>query len=320
MSRGVITPFTLSEIQKYLDDNEFNKNKIWTLTENNEDKIYYKRSTVELFCSVHNTTFKRRPHKIKEGILCPLCYKKRNMPSIDELKKQFEQKGYELLSDSYSKAVDPLYYICKKHPDIIQRTSYDVFSHGHGCKFCARESSGLKKRVPLEELKKKFEEYGYILESVEYIDKKLFIYYRCKKHIDKLQKIQYCNFLNGSGCAYCRRSKGEREIERILKKYKINFEEQKDFPGCVNINPLLFDFYLPDYNLCIEYQGRQHFQLANFYGKQLDKKIMEENFEKQKKRDKIKYDYCKNNNINLLYITYKDFKRIEEILMEHLKI
>ena len=38
----------------------------------------------------------------------------------------------------------------------------------------------------------------------------------------------------------------------------------------------------------------------------------------QQKRDKIKNEYCKNNNLNLLRISYKNYKDIEKILDEYL--
>jgi len=43
-------------------------------------------------------------------------------------------------------------------------------------------------------------------------------------------------------------------------------------------------------------------------------KKMQENLEKTKNKDKIKTDYCLNNNINLLRIPYWDKDKIDEIL------
>ena len=54
------------------------------------------------------------------------------------------------------------------------------------------------------------------------------------------------------------------------------------------------DFYLPDYNIAIECQGIQHFEPIDFFGG-------EEKFDEQIERDRIKYNLCKNNNINIIY-------------------
>jgi very-short-patch-repair endonuclease len=80
----------------------------------------------------------------------------------------------------------------------------------------------------------------------------------------------------------------------------------------VYIKKLKFDFYLPNYNLCIEYDGRQHFEPIDFFGG-------EKNFEIIKKRDKIKNEYCLNNNIHLIRIPYNEYKNINSILHNEIK-
>ena len=57
---------------------------------------------------------------------------------------------------------------------------------------------------------------------------------------------------------------------------------------------------MPDYDLCIEYQGEQHFNKTAFLKK-------EEDFKKAQKRDEIKRDWCsKPGNPNLLEIRYDE--------------
>ena len=72
----------------------------------------------------------------------------------------------------------------------------------------------------------------------------------------------------------------------------------------------LFDFYLPDYNKCIEYDGIYHFQTT--------RRTTEKDLKEQQKRDKIKNDFCQKNNIPLLRISYLDFNNItiEKLLNE----
>ena len=48
--------------------------------------------------------------------------------------------------------------------------------------------------------------------------------------------------------------------DKILEFLNIKYEEQKTFEGLKYIGKLRFDFYLPDYNLCIEFQGKQHYE------------------------------------------------------------
>jgi len=68
------------------------------------------------------------------------------------------------------------------------------------------------------------------------------------------------NHLRGSGCPSCGQSKGEDRIQKLLEENNIKFIKQHRFPDCKNIKPLSFDFYLLEYNTCIEFDGIQHFE------------------------------------------------------------
>lgn len=90
----------------------------------------------------------------------------------------------------------------------------------------------------------------------------------------------------------------EREVKIFLDENNINYIQQKKFSDCKFIRPLPFDFYLPDYNICIEVDGEQHFYEHSKYFENV------QNFEDRKNKDAIKNDYCKNNNIELIRIKY----------------
>lgn len=124
-------------------------------------------------------------------------------------------------------------------------------------------------------------------------------------------------FVNYYGrCPNCNknRSCGETEINRVLKKYNIQFIEQYRFQECKNILPLPFDFYIESKNTCIEFQGLQHYKINSFFNNNSDKLTDEERFKKLKYRDKIKKDFCSNNNINLIEIKYNQIPKIESII------
>ena len=112
-------------------------------------------------------------------------------------------------------------------------------------------------------------------------------------------------------------SKGEVATMIYLENNNIEYIRQYKFKDCKDKRALPFDFYLPQYNLCIEYDGKGHFQKVDYYGKLADDKL-QENYEYVKKHDKIKTEYCKNHNIKLLRISYKE--NIENKLNEWLKI
>ncbi len=136
---------------------------------------------------------------------------------------------------------------------------------------------------------------------------------KCKKCNNIFNQTPEKHLNSKHGCPICKQSRGENKIKNILDKLNIDYEIQKRFDDCKNILSLPFDFYLQDQNLLIEYNGIQHYKPIGYFG---GEKTFKDNF----KKDKIKVDYCKNNNINLLIISYKDFDQIEDILTKQLLI
>ena len=108
----------------------------------------------------------------------------------------------------------------------------------------------------------------------------------------------------------------EIKIAWFLTNNNIKFEREKRFSDCKNILPLPFDFYIPQYNLCIEFDGSCHFKKTNWNGEYTEEQL-KENLESYQLRDQIKNDYCKTNGINLLRIRYDE--NVEEKLIEYFK-
>lgn len=91
---------------------------------------------------------------------------------------------------------------------------------------------------------------------------------------------------------------GVQKVISILQKNNIKYEQEKKYDTCVLPKgfKLPFDFYLPEYNILIEYDGEQHFKVA--FGQTEEKLIL------QKQYDEIKNQWCKDNNIKLIRIPY----------------
>lgn len=127
---------------------------------------------------------------------------------------------------------------------------------------------------------------------------------------------RYLRFGDTSSCG-CLKSKGNATINRLLTLSKVKFENEYSFPDfCTHKgHPYKFDFAVfndeNELKFLIEYQGNIHFQVGTGWNNQ-------ESLEDIQRRDKIKYDYCKEHNITLYYITYLDDieEKIEEFLHE----
>ena len=123
-----------------------------------------------------------------------------------------------------------------------------------------------------------------------------------------MKKKRY--YYNGKRC-----SKGEKRIIEYFISRNILFEKEYTFDNCISLqnHKLRFDFYLPEYEVLIEYSGQHHFAPVNKYSRA--KKV----HEKTKLHDQIKKDYCQMNSIPLIEISYKDFEKIGEILDQLLR-
>lgn len=170
------------------------------------------------------------------------------------------------------------------------------------------------------------------------------IYWKCPKgiHKDYSRKISESNLRNFR-CPECDYSKGEEKIsnyfvnlgfvkindedykllDKILKYKHTYFIPQKKFNDLIGLKGglLSYDFYLPNlkYNLLIEFDGIFHYELIKFR-KNEPIKYAEERLKKQQEHDRLKDEYAKNNNINLLRIPYWEFDNIEKILNNYLNI
>lgn len=297
----------------------------------------------------------------------------KNKYNYDDMKKCFENKGYELLEEEYRNMHAKIKYICNKHKELgVQETNFEqALSYNKQCKLCKAEDikeridKERQKKVPLYVQKCKDRNYEYIGYIIK--DNEMWIKYICEEHKTKgVQLIRASHFADGigcpycahkkitiedlkndgriqgveilgeyvrndvkikckclkcnriiyitpnhlkrgEGCRYCKLSKGEKKIEKYLIDNNIKYFTQYKFDDCRMINPLRFDFYLPDYNICIEYNGKQHYKSVKHFGGT-------ENFERQQQRDNVKRVYCQNNNIKLVEIPYTEFNNIENLL------
>ena len=138
-------------------------------------------------------------------------------------------------------------------------------------------------------------------------------YYICECDCGNITKVDGRNLKSGhtTSCG-CIKSKGERAISLYLKNHNIDYEREKTFEDCIDKQPLKFDFYIPSKNLLIEYDGEQHFQISRFGNKTVEEAT--QMLKLQQYHDQIKNQWCIDNNIELLRISFKEFNELDKIL------
>lgn len=168
---------------------------------------------------------------------------------------------------------------------------------GSGCPKCFAIRNSINRTKTHEQYVDEVSKINHnIIVVGKYVDVGTKILHRCL--IDGCEWFSLpSNILSYHGCPVCNSSIGEKLISKYLNDNQINYTPQYKFSDCKHIKPLPFDFYLQDYNVCIEYDGIQHFESVERFGG-------EEGFRKTRERDEIKTQYCKNNNIPLLRIRY----------------
>lgn len=257
-------------------------------------------SKITIICPIHGKFTQVVESHWKCG--CKKCGRYPTKKNTNDLVKKLEQlygNYYDYSLVEWKGRESKIKIICPKHG--IQEINTRWTLRGN---VCCRECYFDTKRLTQKEFEDKANyihnnQFDYSLSKYKNASTPITI--KCNKgHIFKMKPQTH--LYSCSGCPICmseKRSSGERKIRWFLTQNKIEFEEQKTFDGCKYKQLLLFDFYLPQYNLCIEYQGLQHYQITNCFGG-------EKEFELRQKRDNIKREFCKNNNINLLEIKYNE--------------
>ncbi len=213
---------------------------------------------------------------------------------------------YDYTKSHYRKSVSKLTITCRIHGDFEQRPN-DHISGANGCPSCKFEKIGNLKRSTLESVLTKFrdthgERYSY--DAVKYVNSDTHITVGCAYH--GYFKVTPSKHLIGRGCPTCKYSNGERMVAKALDELKIEFENQKTFSGLIGDCRLLkFDFYLPDYDALIEFDGEFHFNHKKCFDfKNLEESEAIERFLKVVEYDAIKNAFATNNAKYLLRIPY----------------
>lgn len=125
--------------------------------------------------------------------------------------------------------------------------------------------------------------------------------WQCAK--DHIWDSAYDTIRSGWCCGACNESKGEKELARVLDYFLLTYQREKSFDTCRSINPLPFDFYIPEFNCLIEFDGIQHYEDLGWG-----------TTETTKKHDIIKNEWAEANDYKLLRIPYWELENIEAII------
>lgn len=271
-------------------------------------------------CKIHGE-FSINMYNFLNGQGCGKCAKIKRSKSREITKEECLKrceithgKKYSYDLSNYHGSHSRISIYCNKHGWFSQMASKHW--NGEGCKLCSKPV--YDKESFIKEAKKRFTENEFGYDKVNYIDSHTKVDIYCNNCNDYFS-IRPNDHLHMHGCPNCNKSLLEREVEKLLTENSITFIKQYSND---DLGRLKLDFYLPNLNIGIECQGRQHFRPYSFFGG-------EKTFKKIRERDLRKKQACSKNGINLLYYshdkedtfldekTIKDINKLKNILHQH---
>lgn len=258
---------------------------------------------------------------------CPLCARevsasKRRL-SQEELEDKLLSYGVKYVSGDYQNNRTPIVVLARCGH--LSSVSLNMVSHPKYsglCKDCWYAAFHGANRLVRDAVSDSCKALGGELVSSEYINAKRPLTFRCPCGEEF---VSTWDSVKARGRVLCRRcssyqSKAVTAIEDWLRDHDVTYTKEKTFPGCGpngQRQKYRFDFYLPAQNVCIEYDGEQHFRVADFGGIH-DEDLLADRLLDTNHRDLEKTRYCEEQGIELLRIKYTEQSKISEILYSKL--
>lgn len=204
---------------------------------------------------------------------------------------------------------------CLIHEVESTKTPYEVIC-GRGCYWCGLEKLSAYQRKSQDKfVDELYSKYPTISLISGYTAKTERANFHC--NICDASWTDIADYVTRRGCPRCNSTSTESKVGKILQQYKINYIPQYSFNDCRDKRALPFDYYIPDHNILIEYDGEQHYMPVNFGGISDDE--AGENLKITQLHDKIKTEYCNTNDIVLIRIPYWEKNNLENVLISSLK-
>jgi predicted nucleic acid-binding Zn-ribbon protein len=264
---------------------------------NYEKSIYVNNKTKLIIkCNKCGNVFEQNPNNHLNGAGCSKCagIKKYTLEEFINKANIIHNYKYNYDNTIYNGMNEYVIIKCPSH-GIFEQKAKNHINNKQGCINCTHIVQITKEYFIEYSEKIHINKYDYSLVEINNdSNNKQKVKIICSKHGIFEQTIN--NHMRGQNCKQCKIIyKGEQYFKSILEYNNILYTTNKTFDDCVNKRKLLFDFYLNDYNVCVEIDGIQHFKPIKHFGG-------ETGFIVRQFLDNIKNEYCINNEIKLIRI------------------
>lgn len=212
-----------------------------------------KRTKIKIQCQKCNFVRLAWYDDLRKGARCLKC--SGNLTKdINDIKVFIESKNGTLLTFKYINNRTPLYIKCNACKNVF-KSNGGTLKQNKWCRHCLKLS--------LKEAQQTALKRGGTCLSKIYQNNRTKMQWKCSK--GHVWHATLANVKARSWCPYCKESLGEKAISQFLKTHNIMFIREKRFKTCRDKLPLPFDFYLPQLNALIEFDGIQHYYKQSYY-------------------------------------------------------
>ena len=259
----------------------------------------------EFYSALSN--FRRNKHK-----KCNKCIAESlRKYSLEDVKVILYNNNFTMINEAeYKNASSTFTYKCLVCGNTA-RTNINAIIEGRRCGKCFGNKNYTHKEF-VDKINIKYGDEYIILDKYKRMIDYIIVQRTICGHIFSISPHNLLN--HDRGCPICKESHGEKRIRRFLDKYNIKYIRQYKFDDCKNKRCLPFDFAIFNNDnilFLVEYDGLQHERPYDRFGG-------EKAFIQIKLHDKIKNDYCDDNNIILIRISHSKRHSTEKILINQL--
>ena len=278
--------------------------------EYNYDKVVFMHSDlpVTITCKIHGD-FTITPHTFLRPNIkgCKKCSN-----NSEERRQEYIDKAIKKYGDIYDYSKldmneEYIYIYCKLH-DVEFRQLRRGHLAGTACKECYQKGYKVTKEEFISRAISKFGNL-FTYDKVNFVNMHTPVTITCTEHEDfDIPPTELLRSDRKSLCPICVSSKGEKIIYSILKELKIKFNKEYKIPTFI----YRYDFYLPEFNLIIEYHGGQHFISTNGFFRQ--------SLEEVKENDKVKESLAKLKGYRYLILDSENEEELTKQIKEKLNL
>lgn len=256
------------------------------------------KTPIRVQCLDCGEVFENIPDLLKlNKFPCPGCrIEKKRKVNLDKVKDKIDTRMHELGADKdFTVVAYPELMkgnLTLKHLACgnlintsignLSRPYRGVRGTGSGCEYCSGTHTYTEDEILtyMETERHGYEFHGSFMEGNHLMVKVTHLVCGVKRD------LQFNYFMRGEGCKYCGISGGEETILATLSKQGITYEREKNF-GFESYQRARYDFFLPERNLIIEYDGKQHFKPLEIWG---GEELFAERTYRDRKKNKLALD------------------------------